>query len=161
MDILLKQLAQEIGIKLKQKNMILATAESCTGGALSYWITSIPGSSEWFDRGFVTYTNDAKIQMLGVNAEVIQTHGAVSAETAQAMAQGVLQNSPATISMSTTGIAGPGGGSNEKPVGTVWIGCASMEFSTITKHFVFSGDREAIRLQTVAEAMRMLLEILK
>ena len=117
----LATLAQAVGEALKKNNLSLATAESCTGGGLSYWVTSIGGSSHWFERGFVTYSNEAKVEQLSVNPTTIENYGAVSEQTACEMAEGALANSNADITVSITGIAGPNGGTPEKPVGTVWI----------------------------------------
>lgn len=154
-------LSEKIGQTLQSQNFLLATAESCTGGGLSYWITAIPGSSAWFERGFVTYSNAAKIDMLGVDAAVLGTYGAVSAETARDMAEGALLNSLADVSISITGIAGPDGGSDDKPVGTVWIGWSKREAETITQDFLFLGNRQEIREQTMIEAFEGLLRLLK
>ena len=109
---------------LKNRHAMLATAESCTGGGVAYAITAIPGSSHWFDRGFVVYTNESKIEMLGVDASLIKKHGAVSEPVARALAEGSLKHSHADYSLAITGIAGPGGGTDEKPVGTVWFAWA-------------------------------------
>ena len=157
MDPDLASLSIEVGAVLRQHRLILATAESCTGGWAAQVITHTAGSSAWFDRGFVTYTNDAKTAMLGVRPETLAAFGAVSLETASDMARGALQNSNALISLSITGIAGPTGGSPGKPVGTVcfaWVlrgGTPTAE----TKHF--SGDREAVRKQSVIHALQGLL----
>lgn len=136
----------------KARGEKIAVAESCTGGLLAAAITAIPGSSEVFDRGFVTYSNEAKTQMLGVPEELIAAHGAVSAEVAIAMAEGALANSSASISAAITGIAGPGGGSPAKPVGTVFIAVARREGPTLSFPCLFSGTREEIRLQAVGFA---------
>ena len=127
---------------------MLATVESCTGGGIAYAITQIAGSSAWFDRGFVTYTNLAKQQLVGVDVELINKYGAVSEAVAAAMAQGGLEKSTATICLSVTGIAGPGGGSAGKPVGTVCFGRAEAgSVITTTQHY--SGDREAVRNESI------------
>ena len=159
MTLSLAILATQVGDALKQHRWKLATAESCTGGGLSYWITSIQGSSEWFDRGYVTYSNAAKIKMLGVPLQTINMFGAVSEETAKAMASGVLQNSEAQMSIAITGIAGPTGGTELKPVGTVCIAWATPTRLDAT-HYLFEGDREEIRLQSIRKAMEHLLNIL-
>lgn len=156
----LRQLVPKVADRLKASGLILATAESCTGGGLSYWLTSLPGSSDWFDRGFVTYSNAAKIDMLGVNPTTLDTHGAVSGETAKEMAEGVLKHSGASVSISITGIAGPDGGSAEKPVGTVWIGWGKKGDATTVKHHLFTGDRQAIRLEAMVVALSVLLSLL-
>lgn len=157
----IEQLAQKTGQALKQHGFKLATAESCTGGGLSYWITSIPGSSDWFERGFVTYSDQAKIDTLGVNLETLTTFGAVSEQTAREMAEGTLQRSPAEVSIAITGIAGPTGGSAEKPVGMVWMAFARRGFTTKVQVDIFPGDREAVRLQSIENALITLLDILK
>ena len=144
-----------------QAGLMLTTAESCTGGMIAAAITDIAGSSAIFDRGFVTYSNEAKTEMLGVPAALIAQHGAVSEEVARAMAQGALTHSRANFAISTTGIAGPSGGSAEKPVGTVYIGqCRKGEAPTATlRHF--SGDRAAIRAQTVQAALKILEQMIE
>lgn len=134
----------------------MATAESCTGGLISACCTDLAGSSAWFDRGFVTYSNDAKTQMLGVPAELIATQGAVSEAVAQAMAIGAVDRSKAQVSVAVTGVAGPSGGSPEKPVGTVWFGwCINGAITTELKHF--EGSRKQVRQATVAHALEGLL----
>ena len=156
----LLQLAHTLGQKLHARGWMLATAESCTGGWLAQVVTAIPGSSAWFDRGFVTYSNEAKQDMLGVQAATLQAHGAVSEETAREMAAGVLEHSGAQISVGISGIAGPGGGTPKKPVGTVCIAWAAGEqapFSTVCR---LSGDREEIRSRAVAAALRGLIELI-
>lgn len=154
------QLAITVGETLKKQQLVLTTAESCTGGGLSYWITSVAGSSAWFDRGFVTYSNASKMAMLNVKSETLNQHGAVSEQTAIEMAEGALKNSAADISISITGIAGPDGGSAEKPVGTVWIGMASNVFQTFAFVNVFKGDRQSIRDQVIVTALQKLLDCL-
>lgn len=151
-------LATTVGLALKQRGYALTLAESCTGGMAAQAITSIAGSSEWFDRGFVTYSNAAKVEMLNVSATTLETYGAVSEQTAAEMATGALKNSHAQIAGSITGIAGPSGGSAEKPVGTVcfaWVGTA-LPMSTCTQQFV--GDRTAIRQQATAFLLTALAE---
>ncbi|MCB1563419.1 MAG: CinA family protein [Alphaproteobacteria bacterium] len=140
----------------------LACAESCTGGLLAAALTDVPGASGFFDRGFVTYSNEAKTEMLGVPEATLSAHGAVSAETAQAMAEGALKNSRAAIAVSITGIAGPDGASAEKPVGLVWFGYAYARGNLLkTEHRLFSGDRRAIRAQSAQTALTGLLSILE
>lgn len=146
-------IAQNLGILLQKKKYYLATAESCTGGWVSQVITSIPGSSQWFDRGFVTYTNEAKQEMIQVPSATLDQFGAVSEETALAMAKGALNNSQAEVSLSITGIAGPEGGTQEKPIGTVWFAWCSKAGKTKTKCCHFSGIREEVRAQAVREAL--------
>ena len=144
---------------LRSRGQMVATAESCTGGLIVAALTAIAGSSDVVDRGFVTYSNAAKAQMLGVPASVIEAHGAVSAAVAQAMAEGALARSDAALAVSVTGVAGPGGGSAEKPVGTVWFGLASLAHPVHTERQVFPGDRAAIRHATVLHALKMLASI--
>lgn len=157
----LDTLASELGQALKTKGWMLALAESCTGGMTAAAITSIPGSSGWFDRGFVTYSNLAKTEMLGVSPETLEKFGAVSEETAQEMVLGALKNSQAQIACSITGIAGPDGGTPQKPVGTVcfaWV-LRNQPAHTVTLHF--SGDRHSIRQQSVHAALAELLKMIK
>ena len=152
--------AQEVAARLKARHGIIVTAESCTGGWVAQELTAIAGSSSWFDRGFVTYSNEAKQEMLGVRGETLAKHGAVSEQTAAEMARGALERSRATLSLAITGIAGPGGGTPAKPVGTVcfaWATRAGPERAE-TKHF--PGDREAVRRQSVEYSLSRVLEIL-
>lgn len=153
-------LAAKLGAALKTRGQMLTLAESCTGGMVASAITSVPGSSIWFDRGFVTYSNAAKIEMLGVSADTIQEFGAVSEETAAEMAQGALAHSAAQVGASITGIAGPDGGSVQKPVGTVcfgWVG-SNIKLQTSIRHF--NGDRHAVRQQAAIHIMTALLSAL-
>ena len=152
-------LSTQVGKVLQEKGLLLATAESCTGGGVAQAVTDISGSSAWFGRGFVTYTNAAKRSMLGVPAELLAAHGAVSEEVAAAMAQGCLAHSEAQVAVSTTGIAGPTGGVPGKPVGTVCFGWA-MDGRVLTQRLVFAGDRQAVRAQAVAQALRELLRFI-
>ena len=154
------ELARQVGMALKVKGMLLATAESCTGGGVAHAITDIAGSSEWFDGGFVAYSNACKVSMLDISAAEIALHGAVSEEIAEAMALGALANSDADIAVATTGIAGPTGAVPGKPVGTVCIACA-MGKQVVTEHKVFAGDREAVRDQTVVHALQTVLRFLE
>ncbi len=147
------QLAQKLGQLLLQKQWILATAESCTGGLIAASITDIAGSSNWFDRGLVTYSNQAKMDLLNVPEKLLNQHGAVSEQVAAAMAKGALANSLANVSIATTGIAGPGGGSAEKPVGLVWFGFALPDNSIKTDSQLFKGDRAQIRQQALLYAL--------
>ena len=140
--------------------MKVVTAESCTGGGIAHLMTSLPGSSRWFERGYVTYSNDAKREDLGVADVVLERYGAVSEETAAAMAQGALARSHAGIAVAVTGIAGPDGGSEEKPVGTVCFGWCRREGETLTARVRFAGDREQIREQSVQMAVQGLLDML-
>jgi nicotinamide-nucleotide amidase len=134
----------------------VTTAESCTGGLIAATLTAIAGSSDVLDRGFVTYSNEAKTDMLGVPAGLIASVGAVSEAVARRMAVGALARSRADLAVAVTGVAGPGGGSAEKPVGLVWFGLARRGAPTHARHVVFAGDRFAVRRQTVAEALRLL-----
>jgi nicotinamide-nucleotide amidase len=152
-------LAARVGRALQAKQLTLCTAESCTGGGVAQAITEVAGSSGWFDRGFVTYSNAAKEQMLGVAPALLEQHGAVSEEVAAAMASGALANSGVQVALSTTGIAGPGGAVPGKPVGTVCFGWAIGD-SVRTERLVFGGDRGAVREQTVLHSLQRLLELL-
>jgi nicotinamide-nucleotide amidase len=149
--------AGRIIAKLRAAHLKVATAESCTGGLVAGAITSIAGSSDVFDQGFVTYANSAKTAMVGVDAKLIRKHGAVSAEVAHAMAEGGLKAAAADVAVAVTGVAGPGGGTPEKPVGLVFIGIASRKAATDVQRFEF-GDigREGVRIATVREALRLL-----
>jgi nicotinamide-nucleotide amidase len=143
-----------------EKKLFLATAESCTGGLIAASCTDLAGSSQWFDRGFVTYSNAAKTDMLGVDAALINQFGAVSEQVAAAMAQGAVKHSAAQVSVAVTGVAGPAGGSAEKPVGTVWIGwCVNDQ--TTTELCRFDGDRAMVRTLTVQRAFEGLIERLQ
>lgn len=153
-------LATRVGRALQEKGLLLATAESCTGGGVGQAITEIAGSSEWFDCGFITYSNASKTELLDVPAALIAQFGAVSEEVAGAMAEGARANSNAHVSISTTGIAGPDGAVPGKPVGTVCFGWA-LEHDTYTKRLVFSGDRQAVRQQAVEHALKGLLSFLE
>ncbi len=134
---------------------MLATAESCTGGLIAAALTAVAGSSDVVDRGFVTYSNEAKTELVGVPAELIRRHGAVSEQVARAMAEGALARSRAGIAVSVTGVAGPGGGSAEKPVGLVWFGLARADGACRTDSRIFPGDRAAIRQAAVRHAFEM------
>jgi nicotinamide-nucleotide amidase len=153
------ELAARAGAALQAKGLLLSTAESCTGGGVAQAVTEIAGSSEWFDCGFITYSNTSKTELLEVPDALIAQHGTVSEEIAAAMAEGALANSSADVAISTTGIAGPGGAVPGKPVGTVCFGWA-MGDHTYTERLVFSGDRHAVRQQTVAHALQGLLRFL-
>ncbi|SFV00532.1 nicotinamide-nucleotide amidase [Polaromonas sp. YR568] len=144
---------------LQNKRWLLATAESCTGGMISAACTDLTGSSAWFERGFVTYSNEAKTELLGVDAALIRQHGAVSEEVARAMAAGAVDRSRAQVSVAVTGVAGPTGGSAAKPVGTVWFGFkVGEQLSSEMRRF--DGDRAAVRSATVQHALQRLLELL-
>ena len=148
---------QKLAEQLLRKRWRLALAESCTGGLISAACTSIAGSSGWFERGFVTYSNEAKVQMLGVDANIIHTNGAVSEATVLAMAAGSLQQSDADIALSVSGIAGPDGGTQDKPVGTVWFAIATKDGDEKSFQQHFSGDRQSVRLQAVQFALAQLV----
>jgi nicotinamide-nucleotide amidase len=152
----MEELAKQVGAFLKEKNWQLVAAESCTGGGLGEQITAIAGSSAWFDRGFITYSNASKIDMLGVNLKTLETYGAVSEETVLEMARGALQRSQAQLGVSISGIAGPDGGSSDKPVGTVWIAWAGKQTQQARK-YAFKGDRHAVRLQAINAALKGIL----
>lgn len=157
----LAALAALVGTQLKAKRLVAATAESCTGGWVAQAITSVSGSSDWFDRGFVTYSNDAKREMLGVREETLARHGAVSEETAREMAAGALAASRAQVAVAITGVAGPTGGTPQKPVGMVCFAWAlpGARVESVTKRF--DGDREAVRRQSVVFALEGMLERLR
>lgn len=154
----LEALARQVGEALRQRHEMLATAESCTGGWVAQCLTAIAGSSAWFERGFVTYSNQAKMDMLGVLGGVLEEHGAVSEATARAMAEGAVAHSRAQWSLAITGIAGPGGGSVAKPVGTVCFAWARRDGGCLATTRHFGGDRDAVRRQAVAFALGGLLE---
>jgi nicotinamide-nucleotide amidase len=144
---------------LKTLGWKLATAESCTGGLIAACCTDIAGSSDWFERGFVTYSNASKTEMLGVDAALIARDGAVSEAVVRAMAQGALQHSEAQVAVAVTGVAGPGGGSDAKPVGTVWMGWATLE-GVVSELHHFAGDRAQVRAATVQHALQRLVTLL-
>jgi nicotinamide-nucleotide amidase len=145
---------------LQQKQWMLATAESCTGGMVAAACTDLAGSSAWFERGLVCYSNAAKTELLGVEPALIAQHGAVSEAVARAMAQGVLQRTPAQVALAVTGVAGPGGGSEAKPVGTVWFGWA-LPGHTWTEQHHFPGDRAAVRHAATLHALTRLEQRLR
>lgn len=150
-------LVEALAHELKSRGLMMATAESCTGGLIAGACTDLSGSSDWFERGFVTYSNAAKTELLGVPAELIERHGAVSEAVARAMAAGALAHSPARMAVAVTGVAGPTGGSADKPVGTVWFGWATPA-GTFTECRRFDGDRAAVRAATVQHALTGLLQ---
>ncbi|MBE0612604.1 MAG: nicotinamide-nucleotide amidase [Burkholderiales bacterium] len=154
-------LATLVGTQLKARAAMLASAESCTGGWVAQAATAVAGSSDWFERGFVTYSNAAKIEMLGVNAGTLATHGAVSEQTAREMAEGALRHSHAQVAVAITGIAGPSGGSPEKPVGTVCFAWSRAKGGTVAQTRQFKGDRESVRHQSVVVALQGVLEMLE
>ena len=153
----LHELSVEIGSELKAQGLWITCAESCTGGLIAKAITDIAGSSAWFDRGFVTYSNAAKHELLGVSEATLEQYGAVSEQVVREMAQGVLHAAGADIGLSVSGIAGPDGGSTEKPVGTVWFGFAGRDGRIVTAKQQFSGDREAVRLQAAVFSLQTAL----
>ena len=152
----LMQLSERVGLALKARGASVTTAESCTGGWVAKAITDIAGSSAWFERGFVTYSNEAKSQMIGVKAETLAAHGAVSEPVVVEMAIGALKAARADYAISISGIAGPDGGSDSKPVGTGWFGFASVSGQGITRRECFDGDREAVRRQATVYALQTL-----
>ena len=154
------ELVQQIFAKLEGKNRMIATAESCTGGMISSAITDESGSSAYFDRGFVTYSNEAKMEMLDVSAQTLKDHGAVSEKTAIEMVRGTLKNSNAKVVVSVTGIAGPSGGTDVKPVGLIYIGFGLKGGVVQAKAFNFAGmSRQEVRQNTTLHALKMLLSI--
>lgn len=159
-DKTVQTLAQQFGRLLQERAMMCVLAESCTGGGLAAAVTDIAGSSQWFDRGFVTYTNKAKQEMLSVPASMLLSEGAVSESTVCAMAKGALNHSHAQFSIAVSGIAGPAGGSIEKPVGTVWIAWA-IDLHIHSKCYLFSGNRQDIRRQTVLMALEEAVRLLE
>jgi nicotinamide-nucleotide amidase len=156
-DAILTQAADVLSV-LRARGWRVATAESCTGGLVCAALTHVAGSSEVVDRGFVTYSNAAKCEMLGVPAGLIATHGAVSEAVAAAMAQGAIDRSLADVAVSITGIAGPGGATPGKPVGLVWFACTWRTGRHLTRHEIFPGDRAAVREQSVGLALSLLLQ---
>ena len=152
-------LAAKVGEMLSSRGLMLATAESCTGGGVAEAVTEIPGSSEWFERGFITYANQAKVEMLGVQEDTLRLHGAVSEAVVREMAEGALRHSHAHISLAVSGIAGPGGGTPEKPVGTVFFAWSVRNGETRAHKLLFAGNRAEIRAQSVRIALQGLLEI--
>lgn len=153
----LEQLAMDVGRALKSTGLNLVTAESCTGGWVGEAVTAIAGSSDWFDRGFITYSNAAKRDVLGVAGITLIQHGAVSEETAREMALGALKQSRAQISVAITGVAGPGGGSADKPVGTVCFAWAKNDAALRSERRLLKGDRTEVRRQSVLIALRGIL----
>jgi len=156
-DEALEHLASQLGDRLVSQHQTLSCAESCTGGYISKVVTDIAGSSHWFDRGFITYTNQSKIELLGVAAGIIATHGAVSEATAMAMASGALAHSQASITLAVTGIAGPGGGRLDKPVGTVCFAWARRDGALDAETQHFEGDRNGVRRHAVLHALQGVL----
>ena len=157
MDTELYALSGRVGEALKARKLMMAAAESCTGGWIGQAVTMIPGSSNWFDRGFVTYTNEAKQDMLGVGGETLKKFGAVSEQTVREMVAGALARSRARVAVAVSGIAGPDGGSSQKPVGTVVLAWGQKDGSITAQSMHFRGDRDAVRRQTVIAALEGLL----
>lgn len=160
-DAALYALAERVGRVLKAKQLMLATAESCTGGWIAEAVTMVPGSSDWFERGFVTYTYISKREMLGVQAATLEQHGAVSEHTVMEMAQGALAASHAQVAVAVSGTAGPGGGTPDKPVGTVCIAWRAKDGAAFCETRRFPGDREMVRRQSVMRALQGILELLQ
>ncbi|MCV6611506.1 MAG: CinA family protein [Amphritea sp.] len=150
-------LVERLATIATEKGIRICTAESCTGGWVAQEITEIAGSSEWFEAGFVTYSNEAKHTMLGVPETLFISDGAVSEPVVRAMAQGAIEHSRAQLSVSISGVAGPGGGSEEKPVGTVWMAWHLTGHETVAERFLFSGDRHQVRQQAVSKALEGLI----
>ena len=161
MDDSLYALAEQTGHLLRLHKILLATAESCTGGWIAETVTAVPGSSQWFERGFVTYSNDAKQDMLAVPAALLATEGAVSEAVVKAMARGAVERSNAHLSIAVSGIAGPDGGTADKPVGLVWIAWGQKRGYVEAQSFQFPGDREQVRRATVVAAREGLVKRLQ
>jgi nicotinamide-nucleotide amidase len=157
-DQILHQLSENVGHALSARGLMLATAESCTGGWVGQVMTMIPGSSEWYERGFVTYTYLSKREMLGVAPATLEAFGAVSEQTAGEMSRGALERSRAQVALSITGVAGPGGGTPDKPVGTVCFGWSFIDGRNLTETACFPGDRDAVRRQAVRYTLTRLLD---
>ncbi|TNF59655.1 MAG: CinA family protein [Burkholderiales bacterium] len=155
-DTPLELLVGQLGTRLRARGQMMATAESCTGGLIAAACTEVSGSSDWFERGLVSYSNRAKTELLGVPAELILRHGAVSEAVARAMAEGARQRSGVDWSVAVTGVAGPSGGSPDKPVGTVWLAWATPS-GILAERCHFNGDRQAVRQATVRHALAVLL----
>lgn len=161
MDLGLTELSNLLGQALSGRGWMLATAESCSGGLLAGAVTAIPGSSGWFERGFVTYSNESKVELLGVNPATIARYGAVSEETAREMAEGAIIRSRANVALAITGIAGPDGGSAAKPVGTVWLAWSQRHIGTQAETHCIPGNREAVRHRVVTIALERLIALVK
>ena len=154
-------LAAQVGSALKSHGLMMATAESCTGGGIAQAITEVAGSSAWFERGFVTYSNLSKQQMLSVREETLKQHGAVSEMTVREMVAGALQHSAAQVALAVSGIAGPDGGTADKPVGTVWFAWGLKNGETLCQRYQLSGNRAAVRAQAVRIALQGVINLLK
>jgi nicotinamide-nucleotide amidase len=155
----LRQLAERLGVRMRQSRDHLVTAESCTGGWIAKAVTDVAGCSDWFDCGMAAYSYEAKQALLGVRPQTLEIHGAVSRDTVIEMVSGALVSSGASIAVAVTGIAGPGGGSEDKPVGTVWLAWKRRGGYAKAERFQFAGDRDAVRRQTVEAALRGLGEL--
>ena len=153
-------LAAQVGGLLKAHGLLLTTAESCTGGGVAHALTEIAGSSGWFERGFVTYSNLAKQQMLGVSAATVAQYGAVSEAVVREMVAGALANSQSQVALSVSGIAGPGGGMPDKPVGTVWFAWSEKNAGVIAQHYLLAGNRAEVRAQAVKICLQGVLDLL-
>ena len=156
-DITIDSLAARLGNLLKARKMMLSTAESCTGGGIAAFLTDIPGASEWFPGGFVTYSNEWKMKLLGVSVATLEQYGAVSSQTVGEMLEGLLESGGADLGIAVSGIAGPGGGTPEKPVGTVYIGVAGRDWKRVER-WQFRGNRADVRRATAETALKMMLE---
>jgi nicotinamide-nucleotide amidase len=156
----LSDLAEELGACMKDKGIKLASAESCTGGWLAKIITDIPGSSEWFTGSVVCYSNESKTSLLGVHENTLTEFGAVSGDTVIEMADGLFSHTDADVAVGVSGIAGPDGGTEDKPVGLVWLSWGKRDKSVYAKPYNFAGDREAVRKQSIAQALSNLLDVL-
>ena len=157
----LSELSENVGHVLSAQHLKLVTVESCTGGWIGQSLTAVAGSSVWYERGFVTYSNASKSELVGVPRELISRSGAVSEPVVRAMARGALSHSPADLALAVTGIAGPDGGSADKPVGTVWLGWIARTGMERAEQYLFTGDREAVRRQSVVEALSGLIRFLE
>jgi nicotinamide-nucleotide amidase len=161
MDAEIYRLSERVGLALKARKLMMSTAESCTGGWIGQAITMVPGSSSWFDRGFITYTNEAKQDMLGVRAETLNEFGAVSEQTVREMVAGALGRSRAQVAVAVSGIAGPEGGSVKKPVGTVLLAWGQKGTGTRAQPMHFPGDRDTVRRLSVIAALEGILALLQ
>lgn len=158
----LLELAQRAGVRLKEAGMTLSTAESCTSGWIAKAITDVPGSSEWFDSGFIVYSNRAKMRDLGVDEGVLSTHGAVSEAVVRQMSEGALERAGVSVAVATSGIAGPGGAVPGKPVGTVWFAISmrrGQSIDTVARVKIFDGDREHVRRKSVQFALSLITSL--
>lgn len=158
-DVEVSELAARFSDRIRALGLRVGTAESCTGGWLARVLTDFPGSSDIYEGGWVCYSNEAKVNMLGVQKSLIDTHGAVSEQVVDALCRGVLKKSTANLSIGISGVAGPGGGSPQKPVGTVWIGIGLRDKPVVRKCWLFAGNREAVRRQAVLQALSLGLAV--